>query len=287
MEGKCALLLAVFLFLIYYLLLRDAKPKGLPPGPRPWPLLGNLLQLGDMPHAKLATLAHSHGPLFTLKLGGQTAVVASSRTAAAEVLKTHDRVFSGRYVFHNFRIKNHVEHSMVWSECNDYWKMLRRLCRTELFSPKMIEAQASLREEKVGEMVEFLRGRRGEVVKLAEVVFGTLFNIFGHLIFSKDVFNLNDPNSGSAEMKGHIWRLMELGNSTNPADYFPILGETDILGQRRAVAHCLHQIYAIWNVILKERKEANLDGSNHDFVSVLLDAKLDDHQINALLMVNS
>ncbi|KAG9447463.1 hypothetical protein H6P81_013591 [Aristolochia fimbriata] len=285
-------LLSSFLFLVYYLVIRDPRPKGLPPGPYPWPILGNLLQLGDMPHAKLATLARTYGDLFTLKLGAQTVVVASSPAAAAEVLKTHDRLFSGRYVFQTFRIKNHVEYSMVWSECNDYWKMLRRVCRTQIFSPKMIEAQAHLREAKVMNMVRFL-GRKefegGGAVKIAEVIFGTLFNIFGNLILSKDVFDLEDPGSGKEEMKGLIWRLMELGNTTNPADYFPVLGDTDFLGQRKAVADVLKQIHDIWTVILRERRERRtklMQGSDddEDFVSVLLDADLDDHQINALLM---
>ncbi|XXG78757.1 hypothetical protein AAC387_Pa08g2631 [Persea americana] len=282
MELTSLALLLSFVFLVYYFLLRDPRPKGLPPGPRPWPILGNLLQLGDMPHSQLAHLAQSYGHLFTLKLGAQTVVVASSPTAAAEVLKAKDRILSGRYVFHSFRIPNHVEFSMVWSECNDYWKMLRRICRTELFSPKMIEAQAHLREEKVAQMVGFLKGKEGQVVKIAEVVFGTLFNIFGNLIYSKDVFDLNDPTGG--EIKGHIWRLMELGNSTNPADYYPVLGKIDLLGQRRAVADCLQQIYDIWNVIMRERREKKGDDTNNDFVRVLLDAELNDHQINALLM---
>ncbi|KAL6000509.1 hypothetical protein ACLOJK_024208 [Asimina triloba] len=279
-----SLVLLLSLAAIAFYLLRDPRPKGLPPGPRPWPILGNLLQLGDKPHSQLAKLAQSYGHLFTLKLGAQTVIVVSSPAAAAEILKTHDRAFSGRYVFHNFRIENHVEHSMVWSECNDYWKMLRRICRTELFSPKMIELQAHLREEKVWEMVEHLRGREGEVVKIAEIVFGTLFNIFGNLIYSKDVFDLADPSGGA--IKGQIWRLMELGNSTNPADYYPILGGLDLLGQRRAVADCLHQIYDVWNAILRERREKKeeTDSSNHDFVNVLLEAKLNDHQVNALLM---
>lgn len=147
----------------------------------------------------------------------------------------------------------------------------------------MIEAQAHLREEKVAQMVGFLKGKEGQVVKIAEVVFGTLFNIFGNLIYSKDVFDLDDPTGG--EIKGHIWRLMELGNSTNPADYYPVLGKIDLLGQRRAVADCLQQIYDIWNVIMRERREKKGDDTNNDFVRVLLDAELNDHQINALLMV--
>nr|Q9FXW4.1 RecName: Full=Probable (S)-N-methylcoclaurine 3'-hydroxylase isozyme 2; AltName: Full=Cytochrome P450 80B2 [Coptis japonica]BAB12433.1 (S)-N-methylcoclaurine-3'-hydroxylase [Coptis japonica] len=274
-----------FSFLLFlFFILRDSRPKNLPPGPRPSPIVGNLLQLGDKPHAEFAKLAQKYGELFSLKLGSQTVVVASSPAAAAEILKTHDKILSGRYVFQSFRVKEHVENSIVWSECNDNWKLLRKVCRTELFTPKMIESQSEIREAKAREMVKFLRGKEGEVVKIVEVVFGTLVNIFGNLIFSKDVFDLEDPTGGSVELKEHLWKLLDMGNSTNPADYFPIMGKLDLFGQRRAVAEVLQQIYDVWGVMLKERRGTKGSESKNDFVDVLLNAGLDDQKINALLM---
>ncbi|KAK9141094.1 hypothetical protein Scep_010775 [Stephania cephalantha] len=279
-----------FIIFIYIFFFKDqSNTKGLPPGPKPWPIVGNLLQLGDKPHAQFAQLAETYGgDLFSLKLGSQTVVVASSPSAATQVLKTHDRILSGRYVFQSFRVEKHVNNSIVWSECNENWKMLRKVCRTEVFSSKMIESQAHLREAKAMELVEFLKGREGQVVKIIEVVFGTLVNIFGRLIFSQDVFDLGDPTGGSAEMKDHIWQMLEMGNSANPADYFPFLGKFDLFGQRRAVANCLQQIYEVWGAMLRERRRAAKDGAgthpHHDFVTILLDAGLDDQRINALLM---
>ncbi|KAF9606077.1 hypothetical protein IFM89_023100 [Coptis chinensis] len=274
-----------FSFLLFlFFILRDPRQKNLPPGPRPSPIVGNLLQLGDKPHAEFAKLAQKYGQLFSLKLGSQTVVVASSPAAAAEVLKTHDKILSGRYVFQSFRVKEHIENSIVWSECNDNWKLLRKVCRTELFTPKMIESQSEIREGKAREMVKFLRSKEGEVVKIVEVVFGTLVNIFGNLIFSKDVFDLEDPTGGSVELKEHLWKLLEMGNSTNPADYFPIMGKYDLFGQRRAVAEVLQQIYDVWGINLKERRGMKGSESNNDFVDVLLNAGLEDQKINALLM---
>ncbi|KAK9159742.1 hypothetical protein Syun_006083 [Stephania yunnanensis] len=247
-----------FIIFIYVFFFKDqTSTKGLPPGPKPWPIVGNLLQLGEKPHAQFAELAETYGgDLFSLKLGSQTVVVASSPSAATQVLKTHDRILSGRYVFQSFRVEKHVNNSIVWSECNENWKMLRKVCRTEVFSSKMIESQAHLREAKAMDLVEFLKGREGQVVKITEVVFGTLINIFGRLIFSQDVFDLGDPTGGSAEMKDHIWQMLEMGNSANPADYFPFLGKFDLFGQRRAVANCLQQIYDVWGAMLRDRRRA-------------------------------
>ncbi|KAL6643842.1 hypothetical protein ACP70R_018608 [Stipagrostis hirtigluma subsp. patula] len=60
-----------------------ANGRGsLPPGPRPLPLVGDLLCLGALPHRSLARLAERHGPVMALRLGSVTTVVASSADAA-------------------------------------------------------------------------------------------------------------------------------------------------------------------------------------------------------------
>ncbi|MCL7041124.1 hypothetical protein MKW94_029522, partial [Papaver nudicaule] len=286
MEIVTVALIAIVITTLLYLIFRDSSAKGLPPGPKPWPIVGNLLQLGEKPHSQFAQLAETYGDLFTLRLGTQTVVVANTPLAASEVLKTHDRVLSGRYVFQSFRVKEHVKNSVVWSDCNETWKKLRKVCRTELFTQKMIESQAEVRERTVMEMVEYLKENEGKEVKIVQVVFGTLVNIFGNLIFSQNIFKLGDESSGSVEMKERLWRMLELGNSTNLADYFPFLGNLDLLGQRKDVADCLQGVYDIWGAILKERKIAKQRSSDtkNDFVDVLLDAGLDDQQINSLLM---
>ena len=50
----------------------------LQPGPRPFPIIGNLLELGDKPHQSLTTLSKTYGPLMSLKLGSTTTIVISS-----------------------------------------------------------------------------------------------------------------------------------------------------------------------------------------------------------------
>uniref|UniRef100_A0A0D9VRW4 Cytochrome P450 n=1 Tax=Leersia perrieri TaxID=77586 RepID=A0A0D9VRW4_9ORYZ len=71
----CVILLVSSLYLLR--LFADAR-HNLPPGPRPLPLIGNILDLGAQPHRSLARLAERHGPLMTLRLGAVTTVVAST-----------------------------------------------------------------------------------------------------------------------------------------------------------------------------------------------------------------
>ncbi|KAK1258349.1 putative (S)-N-methylcoclaurine 3'-hydroxylase isozyme 2 [Acorus gramineus] len=98
-----------------------------------------------------------------LRLGTHTVIVASSPITVTEILKTNDRILSGRYVFQSSRVKNRIELLMVWSDCNENWKLLRRMCRMELFLSKMIETQSGQRKEKLLAMVKFLKTKEGEV----------------------------------------------------------------------------------------------------------------------------
>jgi len=100
---------------------RGATRKyNLPPGPRPWPVIGNLHLIGSLPHRSLYGLAARHGPLMSLRFGSVPVVVASSVDAARFVLRTHDTAFidrpkmaSGRYTAYDFS-------DIVWSPYGPY-----------------------------------------------------------------------------------------------------------------------------------------------------------------------
>ncbi|PHU21148.1 Geraniol 8-hydroxylase [Capsicum chinense] len=68
--------------------------KKLPPGPSPWPIIGNMHLLGAKPHVSLSNLAKTYGPVMSLKLGQLTTVVISSSPMAEQVLKYQDQAFS-------------------------------------------------------------------------------------------------------------------------------------------------------------------------------------------------
>ena len=121
----------------------SSKTRPHPPGPRQWPIIGNILQVGKKPHVLLACFAKVHGPLISLRLGTQVLVVVSSPTAAAEILRTHDRLLSARSIPAAFPYGIHVldRTAIVWNPtCSDRWKFLRAMCRTELFSAQAIKS---------------------------------------------------------------------------------------------------------------------------------------------------
>ncbi|KAK2985109.1 hypothetical protein RJ640_022987 [Escallonia rubra] len=187
----------------------SSQRPPLPPGPYAWPILGNLFQVGKvLLHVKLASLAKVHGPLMSIHLGRRLLVVASSPAAAAEVLKTHDRTLSGRYVSHPLRVKGSKLHNLalaLFDESDDGWRSVRAIYRRELFSAKAIESQVELREKKVRELMHFLISKEGETIKIREIVYTATFNMLSNMLFSMDFEDFEGKGIGEGMRQNEIY----------------------------------------------------------------------------------
>ncbi|KAI3783932.1 hypothetical protein L1987_43023 [Smallanthus sonchifolius] len=247
-------LLITPLFLFFIFKQRFRSSKNLPPGPLSWPIVGNIHQIGPNPHVSISSFAREYGPLISLHLGTQLLVVASSPGAALEILKTQDRHLSGR------AIPNAFEHSfspfyLVWSaDCGEHWKSLRTLCRTELFSPKALEAQSNLRDEKLAQMIDFLLGKKQQVVNIGEVVFTTMFNTISNVFFGKDFIDFEDEHGTAGGLKGKLFTLLKDGIRPNISDFFPLVRRLDLQGIRRGNLKNIRELFSFWEDIVDERR---------------------------------
>ncbi|KAL3818111.1 hypothetical protein ACJIZ3_004016 [Penstemon smallii] len=291
-EGTLFLLLAL-IFPILFIFINHLKTyfvsnsPPLPPGPTPWPVLGNIPQMVSSmpPHITLTNFAKTYGPLISLKLGTQRLVVASSPDAAREILKTNDRILSGRYVPQSMPYtKSELNQSSLgWTEeCNDNWKHLRIICKTGLFSNKAMDSQAILREKHISTLVNFLRGKEGEVMKISELVFTTVFNILGNALMSRDFIGLEEKNEDGG-LKCVIWEAMKVGAAPNLADFYPILSTLDLQGLRQKTSGFAQRMHAVWRPTIEERRTRMGDFCSHnDFLDTLLGKDFTNKQINQL-----
>ncbi|KAL5563410.1 hypothetical protein UlMin_033157 [Ulmus minor] len=268
-----------------------SKSPPLPPGPFQWPIIGNIFQIGKNPHKTFARFAQTYGPLFSLKLGTQLVIVASSPAAASEILKTHDRNLSARYVPHALMPPkssedNNLSVGLGWGDFNDNRRNLRAICRTELFSGKEINFQASVRDQKVAEMLEFVHKRQGKEVKIKELVLATILNMMGNILVSRDLVNLEHES-----MNGEIYELVKEGvdvtSAPNISDFYPILRPFDLQNLKKRSMESAIGFCKLWWAILEERKEEKdtSDASNpQDFVDVLIKNGATHDQINILFL---
>ncbi|EEF51100.1 (S)-N-methylcoclaurine 3'-hydroxylase isozyme 1 [Ricinus communis] len=289
-EGNLFFLILLLVPLLC-LILKHLKPSStppLPPGPFQWPVLGNILQLGNKPHISLTHFARIYGSVFSLKLGTQLVVVGSTREAAMEILKTRDRTLSGRYVPHLAPTKSPQLNklSLGWIvECNDKWKYLRTICRTELFSSKALESQKSKREKKILEMVAFIKKMEGKELEVRKVAVITVFNMLSSIMVSEDLMSLDQENA-DGEMTSLLHSILELASTPNISDLYPILGRFDLQGLQKKIMELHERCFEICEAITEERRQGKrMDASRgSDFLDTLINNGSSNQQINVLLL---
>ncbi|KAF7813253.1 putative (S)-N-methylcoclaurine 3'-hydroxylase isozyme 2 [Senna tora] len=258
----------------------------LPPGPFQWPIIGNIFQMGDGTrplYALFADFSKTYGPLFSLKLGSQITIVASSPAAAREILKTHDRSLSGRHVTQAAPI--HYPFSVGFSaDCGESWKYIRSLWKTELLSLKAVEAQASVREQKVKEMVLFMGSKEGEVVDVGTAMYACVLNVLTNTLFSVDFLDFEGKGIGE-EVREGVTEVGELINVVNVSDLFPIVKGLDLQRVGRKRKEALEKVVSVWKSMVEQRRKQRMMmekkvALKRDFLDLVIDNGFNDGQIN-------
>jgi hypothetical protein len=202
---------------------RTTQKKGLPPSPPKLPIIGNLLQLGQLPHQSLLQLSKKYGPVMLLHLGGIPTVVLSSAEAAREALKVHDLaccsrppLASSRRLLYNYR-------DMGFAPYGDYWREVRKICVLELFSVKRIQSYQFIREEEVAFLVNSISHSSSSAtpVDLSEKLFALTASVTFRIAFGKS-FRGSDLDNERFQEVVHEAEAM-LG-SFNASEYFPTVG---------------------------------------------------------------
>ncbi|KAL3517047.1 hypothetical protein ACH5RR_023949 [Cinchona calisaya] len=151
------LLLIILLFLVIWYYSSCRKSDKLPPGPNPFPIVGNIFQLNGIIHESLSNLSQIYGPLMSLKLGKKTIIVVSSAEVAKELLQKNDLKFSSIGVPNAAQALEHHMYSAVWLPVEKQWQNLRKLCKEQMFSSERLNASEVLRQEKVQQLCKFVQ----------------------------------------------------------------------------------------------------------------------------------
>uniref|UniRef100_A0A7N2MEC7 Cytochrome P450 n=1 Tax=Quercus lobata TaxID=97700 RepID=A0A7N2MEC7_QUELO len=243
---------------------RKSGSSTLPPGPRPFPIIGNILELGNKPHQDVAKLSKTYGSLMTLKLGSITTIVISSPDIAKEALQKNDQALSSRTIPDSIQVFNHPKNSMAWLPALARWRNLRKLSATKIFAPQQLDGTQALRQKKVKELFDHVDQccSGGEVVDIGRVAFITVLNTISNTFFSIDLAQYSS-NLQSQEFQDLIFGIMELLGKSNIVDYFPALRLVDPQGIRKRMKSYFTKLIGIFDGIIKERVQlrASSEGS--------------------------
>ncbi|KAJ4787203.1 Cytochrome P450 76C4 [Rhynchospora pubera] len=256
---------------------KQADLYKLPPGPKPFPIVGNLLQLCPIshPHITFTSLSKIYGPIFSLQLGQVTTIIISSRECAKQLFQNHDLALAGRHEPDAARVQAYHEWSIAWLPPGPRWRSLRRICTTELFTAQRLDSYVSVRKQKMQDLLNFISksAKEGSLVEIGPAAFTTTLNLLSCTIFSTDFASFDSDSSH--DFKKVVEETMVAGGSPNVSDIFPVLTSLDLQGVRRKLQPHNKFLRLVFNeqidCRIKNRKEVSI--ACNDLLDVLLDSQ--------------
>ena len=273
------LLSLVFLipFLYIFKRIRNGKPN-LPPSPPKLPIIGNLHQLGTLPHRSLQALSNKYGPLMFLYLGNAPTLVVSSADMAREITKTNDITFSNRPKTTAANILFYGCKDVAFSPYGDYWRQIRKISVLELLSLKSVQSFQYVREEEVGVLIHKIRDAclEGASVNLSEMLIATSNNIISRCIVGQKF----EGENGKSRFGELSRKVMVLLVAFCFGDFFPSLGWVDVLtGLIPSLKSTFRELDVFFNQVIEEHKTKKSEGDHPnslDFVNILLQLQKND-----------
>ncbi|KAM3206573.1 hypothetical protein ACQJBY_061969 [Aegilops geniculata] len=268
-------------------MLADAR-RRLPPGPMPLPVIGNLLDVASwLPHRSLARLAERYGPLMTVRLGTAVVVVASSPSAAREVLRTHNASITGRNAPDAWNGMGHAANSVFILPPGHRWRALRRIGTEHLLSPRQLDGLRPVMRGAVDRMLCHVSEMAAAVpagtpVEVGRAVFAAMADLQWRAMFSSGL-----DAATTRELHAVAREAAVLALKPNVSDFFPALAALDLQGIRRSMTRQLGKVYRLIDQEIDRRRRGrgagSVDGRDKDD---LLDVMLQMSEVDGGTVMN-
>eukprot|EP00262_Sarcandra_glabra_P002540 TRINITY_DN12930_c0_g1_i1.p1 TRINITY_DN12930_c0_g1~~TRINITY_DN12930_c0_g1_i1.p1 ORF type:complete len:508 (-),score=62.78 TRINITY_DN12930_c0_g1_i1:251-1774(-) len=250
-SSSLALYIAVVLGTLLLLLrvFSTHQKLNLPPGPKPWPIIGNLNLIGPLPHHSMRDLSLKYGPIMQLRFGSCPVVVGSSVDMAREFLKTHDLNFLSRpKTLFNKHISRGYK-NMLWSPYGPYWRQTRKVCHLTLLTEARMNDYENIRAEEIYATLNALYGSAGRPIVLKDHLLSHFVNILSRMVLGKKY----EEGEELENFKEILDESFVLGAAFNVADYIPWLGFMDLQGYIKRIKKVSKKLDWVFDQALDER----------------------------------
>uniref|UniRef100_A0A8C6TK87 Cytochrome P450 2K1-like n=1 Tax=Neogobius melanostomus TaxID=47308 RepID=A0A8C6TK87_9GOBI len=215
---------AVLVLLLFYLFYGLGSDQG-PPGPRPFPVVGNLLQLDlKQPYNTLMEYSKQYGSVFTVWLGPKKVVVLAGYKTVKEALVDNADVFGDRDPLPILtETMKKDKYGVIWSN-HELWREVRRFALTNLRDYGMGKRAC---EDKITEEAQYLcdvfKNFKGKPLDTTQPMNQAVSNIICSMVYGSR-FEYDDPKFVALVSDAN--RIIQIAGSPSVQIYnlFPWLG---------------------------------------------------------------
>uniref|UniRef100_A0A6N2LEE7 Cytochrome P450 n=2 Tax=Salix viminalis TaxID=40686 RepID=A0A6N2LEE7_SALVM len=259
-----------------------------------WPVIGHLHLLGgrnQLLHKTLGAMADKYGPIFSIRLGTNPAIVVSDREIVKECFTTNDRVFSTRPKFLALKIMGYNQTLFGFAPYGRYWRDIRKLVMVELLSGQRLELLEHVRDSETSLLMKELYDKSSKnggqvIVEVKKRLADMAIDIIVRMISGKRYFSADAKgNQETKRCQETVRNFFYLAGLNLVSDAVPMLGWLDSVrgfkGTMKRTARELDSMLGSW---VKEHRRIRLNGSineeEKDFIHVML-STMDDSNISA------
>ncbi|KAK8508701.1 hypothetical protein V6N11_037656 [Hibiscus sabdariffa] len=237
----------------------------LPPGPTPWPLIGNLPEIWrNKPTFRwiLGLMKQLGTDIACIRLASTHVIVVTSPEIAREFLKKHDSVFASRPTTMGAEYASRGFLSMALVPWGDQWKKMRKVVACNVINPARLSWLLHKRTQEADNLVKFIynqciNNQNHGVINVRAATRQYTGNVIRRMMFNRRYFGKGREDGGPGkEEEEHVeslFTLLQHLNSFILSDYVPWLRPLDLEGHEKIVSEAIRIINGYHDPIVDER----------------------------------
>ncbi|XP_057429991.1 isoleucine N-monooxygenase 2-like [Lotus japonicus] len=290
-----SLFVMIFLFMIIKALtspfIEKPTKHNLPPGPKPWPIVGNLPEmLANKPAPQWIhkMMEEMNTEIACIRLGNVHVIPVTSPAIAREFLRKHDATFASRPKTMATEAISSGYLTTAVTPFGEQWKKMKKILANELLSPLKHQWLQDKRNEEAANLVFYVFNKsnyndhdhdHGLVnVRIASQHYCA--NVFRKMVFNTRYFGMGREDGGPGfEETEHVdaaFVLLKYIYAFSVSDYVPWLNGLGLDGHKSKVKKAMRIMEKYHDFIIEERIKKWNEGTKivkEDMLDVLITLK--------------
>ncbi|XP_028768828.1 isoleucine N-monooxygenase 1-like, partial [Neltuma alba] len=271
----------------------------LPPGPKPWPIVGNLPEMlankPGVPKWIHKLMKNLDAEIACFKLGNVYVIPVTSPAIACEFLEKEDDVFASRPMSMASDLISAGYLTTALGPYGEQWKKMKKMISKDLLSPMKHQWLHAKRMEEANNLTHYVynqskskNGHGGSSVNVRIAAQHFCGNVIKRIIFNRRYLGNGGGEGGpgleDVEHVAALFTLLIHSYAFCVSDFVPSLRRLDLDGHERIVKNALRTVNKYHDPIIEARIKQWKDGimtETEDLLDVMISLK--DAENNPLL----